>query len=303
MTPGGQDQGAPGSPWLMTQEQLDGVVAADRRRSRIAGSLLSFAFVAAAVVLIAVAVVIDRQVHGVPAVSALELAAFCLLAAIIAPAVVIALHRSRSRHWRQRQRECLEFASVVEEIQDRTLGKLISFNFRLMDRFIAVALSQARASFLACCLAAFAALLVLLVGTAMVLAAGSTGAQVTAGVLSTAGVALSGFLSVTFLRTFQMTSRQMSYYYGQPLVHCYLLHAEWLAERFEKDGDPAAVWQVRQELIRAALGAGHNAQNHLLDLQRPVPASRTARDLASAAMYNGRSHRAPRDGAEMLTLP
>jgi hypothetical protein len=62
----------------------------------------------------------------------------------------------------------------------------------------------------------------------------------------------------------------MSYYYGQPLVHCYLLHAEWLAERFEKDADPNARWTMHHDLIRAALNAGNNAQNHLLDLQKPV---------------------------------
>jgi hypothetical protein len=67
-----------------------------------------------------------------------------------------------------------------------------------------------------------------------------------------------------------MTSKQMSYYYGQPLVHCYLLHAEWLGKRFEEDADSANRWEVRHELIRAVLDAGQNAQDHLLDLQLGV---------------------------------
>lgn len=64
-----------------------------------------------------------------------------------------------------------------------------------------------------------------------------------------------------------MTSKQMSYYYGQPLVHCYLLHAEWLAERYEKKADLTHLWEVREELLRSVLHASNNAQNHLLDLQ------------------------------------
>ena len=61
-----------------------------------------------------------------------------------------------------------------------------------------------------------------------------------------------------------MTSRQMSYYYGQPLVHCYLLHAEWIGERAgRRDGDAT---RLNDELIRATLQAGHDAQNHLLHL-------------------------------------
>jgi len=75
------------------------------------------------------------------------------------------------------------------------------------------------------------------------------------------------YLSVTFLKTFTMTSKQLSYYYGQPLVHCYLLHAEWLGMRFEHGADQATKWRIHQELIRAVLDASRSAQSHLLDLQ------------------------------------
>jgi hypothetical protein len=110
-------------------------------------------------------------------------------------------------------------------------------------------------------------LLVLLVGATTVLAVQGIAGQIIAGALTAVGAALSSYLSVTFLRTFQMTSKQMSYYYGQPLVHCYLLHAEWLGERFEQDADPTNRWKMRHQLIRATLDASRNAQDHLLDLQ------------------------------------
>lgn len=139
-----------------------------------------------------------------------------------------------------------------------------------MDRFVAVAIAQSRTSYLACLGAASAGLLVLLAGATAALTVQGLTNQITAGALTAVGAGVSTYLSVTFLRPFEMTSKQMSYYYGQPLVHCYLLHAEWLGKRFEEDADPTNRWKVRHELIRAALNAGQNAQDHLLDLQLGV---------------------------------
>jgi hypothetical protein len=159
-----------------------------------------------------------------------------------------------------------------------------------MDRFVATALGQARASYVACVIAATVGLLVLLAGTTAVLMVGSLSGQIAAGTLTAAGVALSGYLSATFLRTFGMTSRQMSYYYGQPLVHCYLLHAEWLAERYERRSDAAARATIHQDLIRAALEASHNAQNHLLDLHLAAqPHHRPASPMPGPSAPHNRS--------------
>jgi MFS family permease len=280
-----------GRPWLMTQDQLDNVIEADHRRSWRSALMFGAAFLAAATAIVALGTLFTRQAPRSTLASALVLAAFCLIAAVVVPAAVVMLHRMRRRQWQRRQRECEELASVVEEIEDQALAKLVSFNFRLMDRFTSTALAQARASYLACSVAGAAALLVLLAGTAAVVTVSSIGAQVTTGALTAAGATLSGFLSVTFLRTFEMTSRQMSYYYGQPLVHCYLLHAEWLAERFGEDAEPTFVASIRMELIRAALDAGRHAQDHLLDLQRTTSTNHSQSSVADLAMHKGHQSR------------
>jgi hypothetical protein len=167
-------------------------------------------------------------------------------------------------HLRQSSEEFESIDAAAQEIRDKALARLVSFNFRLMDRFINVALEQAKAAYLFCAVSACAALLVLLTGTTALLTAETVMKQVTVGVLSAAGAALSGFISVTFMRTFAMTSRQMSYYYGQPLVHCYLLHAEWLAERGNRHSSESS--RFDELLIRSTLGASRNAQHHLLEL-------------------------------------
>lgn len=177
----------------------------------------------------------------------------------------MALQRARARHSELSQREFDSIDRAAASIGDEALGGLVSFNFRLMDRFVNVALGQAKAAYIFCAVSASAALLVLLAGTTALLAVSATSTQVTIGVITVAGVALSGFISSTFMHVFKMTSRQMSYYYGQPLVHCFLLHAEWLAQRSGQD-DPATAARIQQGLIDATLRASRNAQDQLLDL-------------------------------------
>jgi hypothetical protein len=213
---------------------------------------------------------LEQRAVGVPLASMLIVSAFFLVGALVVPMVAFGLHRARRRRWERRERECRELAHIAETINDPALGELVTFNFRLMDRFVAVAITQSRTSYLACVGTATAGLLVLLAGATAALTVQGLTNQITAGALTAVGAAVSSYLSVSFLRPFEMTSKQMSYYYGQPLVHCYLLHAEWLGKRFEEDADPANRWKVRHELIRAALNAGQIAQNHLLDLQLGV---------------------------------
>lgn len=256
--------------WLMSDADLKRVIRDDKRLARRTAWPLAAVLVLSAAGLAAAAFLIDRLAVGVPLASMLIVSAFLLVAACAVPMIVFGLHRSRRRRWERRERECGELARIARTIDDPALGDLITFNFRLMDRFVAVAIAQSRTSYLACVGAATAGLFVLLVGATTALTVPGLANQITAGALTAVGAAVSCYLSVSFLRPFEMTSKQMSYYYGQPLVHCYLLHAEWLGKRFEEDADSANRWEVRHELIRAVLDAGQNAQDHLLDLQLGV---------------------------------
>ncbi|MFF5290479.1 TRADD-N-associated membrane domain-containing protein [Paractinoplanes globisporus] len=193
------------------------------------------------------------------------LAGGLVILAVAMPFAAIGMRRFHEHRQEQSEKEFKSIENASGKVIDEALGGLISFNFRLMDRFINVALMQAKAAYLLCAVSAGAALLVLLTGTAMLLTAGT--AQVWVGGLTAAGTALFGFISVTFMRMFRATSRQMSYYYGQPLVHCYLLHAEWLGERASELGREPT--RLDKELIHATMRAGHDAQNHLLQLVDP----------------------------------
>ncbi|GGN91644.1 hypothetical protein GCM10010112_78040 [Actinoplanes lobatus] len=242
-------------------ERIERENAEERLSSWRFAAAIGVLFIVGAGVFVAAAVLLDWRATTDPITSVLLIiAVFLFLGAMAGPIIAIAMQRARARHNELSQREFDSIDRAAASIDDEALGDLISFNFRLMDRFINVALGQAKASYLFCAGAATAALLVLLAGTTALLAVNSVSAQVTVGVITAAGVTLSGFISSTFMNVYKMTSRQMSYYYGQPLVHCFLLHAEWLAQRSQPE-DP-----VQHRLIDATLGASRNAQQQLLDL-------------------------------------
>jgi hypothetical protein len=145
--------------------------------------------------------------------------------------------------------------------------RLAWFNLKQLRTFTAIAQRQTRMSYYASITAAAVAFLVLTSGAAVAICLPTTAAKITAGTLATVGTVLSGFLAKTFLRAYQMASRQMSYYYGQPLVHCYLLHAEWLAlETGERFGGEAEL-HLWHEVINASIKASAHAQDHLLSMQ------------------------------------
>src|SRR5262249_42883000 len=151
-------------------------------------------------------------------------------------------------------------------IGDRTLRGLAWINFKQLRAFTAIAQRQARMSYYVSVVAAAISLLTLASGAAVAVGLSATTGKVAVGVLATAGSVLSGFFASTFLKSYQMASRQMSYYYGQPLVHCYLMHAQWLAsEAREHSGDATEV-RLWKKVIDASIQASVNAQDHLLNL-------------------------------------
>jgi hypothetical protein len=192
-------------------------VGRDRESVARIAWILTASFAAVAMLLVFDGLLLtDRPTASPPLLAA----AFFVLAAVISPVTIFAMQRARIRREHKSQSEFDRLDAATDEIDDHALGKLVSFNFRLMDRFIGVALGQARMSYIFCAVSASASLLVLLAGTSAILATSGTDVRVTVTVLTAAGVTLGGFLSASFLRSFSMTSRQMSYYYGQPLVHC-----------------------------------------------------------------------------------
>jgi hypothetical protein len=165
------------------------------------------------------------------------------------------------------EKDCRDLYWTLYQIEDRTLKGLAWVNYKQLRTFIKIAQRQARVSFYTSLVAAAASLLVLTSIAAVAIGLPTTSGKVTAGLLAAAGSALSGFLAKTFLTSYQMASRQMSYYYGQPLVHCYLLLADWLAAEGRQEFGKEEGRLLLREVIDACVKAAADAQHHLLSMQ------------------------------------
>ena len=200
--------------------------------------------------------------------AAFVICAVCFIAAFAVQGGIVRERHMKAEEDAECRTDCAILREALNQITDNsTLKGLAYVNFRQMRVFTVIAQRQARMSYYASLVAAAISLLVLVSGVAVTYGLTATPAKITAASLAAAGSALSGFLSATFLKTYAMASRQMSYYYGQPLVHCYLLHAEWLALVANEHVHEEAERDLWEEVIKAAIQASANAQEHLLSLQ------------------------------------
>ena len=202
--------------------------------------------------------------------------AFFFISSVVVPLGVLRESGIEAHEKENCRKDYKDLLWALEGIGDRTLKRLASINFHQLTTFTAIAQKQARMSYYASLAAAAISLLTLASGAAVAIGLSATTAKVTVGALATAGSVLSGFLAKTFLESYQMASRQMSYYYGQPLVHCYLMHAQWLAsEAREHSGDETEI-RLWQKVVDASIKASANAQDHLLSMQEADIAGRGA---------------------------
>lgn len=202
--------------------------------------------------------------------------AFFFISSVVVPLGVLRESGIEAHEKENCRKDFRDLLWALSGIGDRTLKGLVWINFKQLRTFTVIAQKQARMSYYASLAAASISLLTLASGAAVAIGLPATTAKVTVSALATAGSVLSGFLAKTFLESYQMASRQMSYYYGQPLVHCYLMHAQWLAsEAHEHSGDETELGLWRQ-VVDASINASARAQEHLLSMQEPDPARRGA---------------------------
>lgn len=201
---------------------------------------------------------------------------FFLLTAAVAQLAISREKRLEQVEDESCEKDCRDLYWSLSEIEERALKGLAWVNYNQLRTFIKIAQRQARVSFYASLVAAAAGLLVLTSITAVAVGLPSTSGKIIAGLLAAAGSALSCYLTNTFLTSYQMASRQMSYYYGQPLVHCYLLFADWLAAKGREEFGKEEGRLLLRTVIDASVKAAADAQHHLLSMQTHGQGGKTA---------------------------
>ena len=250
-----------------------------RRSKRVAAAA---GLLSAALLLVAVAATLGgasllrSHVSGWLVPAAFVTGAFFFISSVVVPLGVLRESGIDVHEKENCRKDCEDLLWALEGIGDGTLKRLAWINFRQLRAFTVIAQKQARMSYYASLGAAAISFLTLASGAAVAIGLSAATAKVAVGALATAGSVLSGFLVKVFLESYQMASRQMSYYYGQPLVHCYLMHAQWLASEAREHSGDEAEFGLWQKVVDASIKASANAQDHLLSMQESDPARRGA---------------------------
>ena len=134
------------------------------------------------------------------------------------------------RRFRDRQEviaQVTKARQAEKTVEDRlSLESVTVLNRTLMDDYHRITKDQAAQSFKHSQLAMLAGLGILLLGVTVALAPSSAEVKITVGALSGIGAAISGYISNTFLTSYNIAISQINRFFQQPLVTSYLLNAE-----------------------------------------------------------------------------
>jgi hypothetical protein len=101
--------------------------------------------------------------------------------------------------------------------------------------------------------------LLVVIGGSLTLRQGSTVGQVTVAALTAIGSTVSGYISKTFLRSYEISVRQAERYFREPLVAGYLLAAERIASQLPSgDQKSQALTTVVRGVLDATLAAARS---------------------------------------------
>lgn len=105
-----------------------------------------------------------------------------------------------------------------------------------------------------------AGFITLVAGAVAVLALASTPQQqVSVGVLSAVGSALSGYVAASFLRIYDRAQEQLNFYFEAPLIESRLLEAERLAQKLKGSRREAMFTRMIEEIMVSARRGDTNA--------------------------------------------
>jgi hypothetical protein len=235
----------------------------NRRNARNAAIALGAMFGTLALSLVVLGVFIELRKPVTPDLPAMVVVAvFLAVAAVVAPLAVVNLQRTKERHHQVVWEEFELLRSGTEDCGP-ALGPAMLFNARLLDRFVCVALSQARAAYVFCAVSASVSLLVLIGGATVALTAAPADSQLLIMGVTALGSALSGYLTVTFLQTYRTALKQMNCYYSRPLAEGFILQAKQIADRLPADVDESVRSQIHLLMITETLKRGQEAQEQL----------------------------------------
>jgi hypothetical protein len=169
-----------------------------------------------------------------------------------------------------------------------SLPNLFGFNRTLMDEYHSITKGQSERSFRYSQVASFIGLFVLGAGASVAFTPVSDITRITVGGLAGVGTVISGYISKTFLRSHELSIRQLNNFFKQPLISNYLL----MAERLTNELGVESKSQARLLIIEKIIESARNAEGSSAFSSHPPPfegrtASKKKIKTNDAEMING----------------
>jgi len=168
--------------------------------------------------------------------------------------------RFEEKYVRNAADEAIDELSATSRLTD-----LMKANRRQMSAYDVIARYQAQSSYRNNQIAMAIGLAILITGAAVAITVQDDTAKIVTASLTAIGATVSGYISKTFLQTYNTTLRQLNYYFEQPLISSYILTAQRLADSVPK-GSP----EMYAQLVNGIIG------QLIRPSQSPVSAPATA---------------------------
>ncbi|MFI7597457.1 hypothetical protein [Actinoplanes sp. NPDC049681] len=154
------------------------------------------------------------------------------------------------------QQEALHEANLaraVARLEDQlSLANLFGLNRTVMDEYHRITKQQAERSFRNSQVAMGLGFLALIGGACVALAPTQVETKIAVAGLSAVGSLMAGFISKTFLRSHQISIKQLNTFFREPLVNSYLLTAERLSQQLNGGAREDAQVQIITQAIASA---------------------------------------------------
>ncbi|MER6062371.1 hypothetical protein [Streptomyces sp. NPDC001792] len=150
----------------------------------------------------------------------------------------------------ERERKVLE--SAADRLRERMeLPSLVDFNRVLLDRYHGIATDQATKAYRSSRFAMAVGLVVLVVAFFAGWQLNAQGDRLFVGSVAAVGTAFTGYLSRTYMQTYERALQQLNQYFNQPVLNGYFLNAERIAATLPDERRADILEQVVTDILES----------------------------------------------------
>nr|WTB35133.1 hypothetical protein OG781_41840 [Streptomyces sp. NBC_00830] len=157
----------------------------------------------------------------------------------------------------RRDRDALE--SAAHRLREKMeLSSLVEFNRVRLDQYHGIATNQASKAFRSSRIAMNIGLLILVVAFVAGWRLNAQGDRLFVGIVAAVGTAFAGYLSRTYMATYERTLQQLNQYFNQPVMNGYFLTAERIAASLTGDRKEVVLERVVDGVLESGKVLHHN---------------------------------------------